>query len=351
MIDSESRIKVVADKNIPFLKGVLEPWADVVYKSGKEISRADLVDADAMIIRTRTKCNASLLEGSTVRFIATATIGVDHIDREYCDAHNIEVRNASGCNAGGVMNYVFSALYGVASRKSIKLDGQTFGIIGVGNVGRKVERVANELGFRVLKNDPPRQAAERVDLFCRLDTLLENSGIVTLHVPLNEGTAGMADDEFFERMQPGAIFINASRGEVVNEAALKRAIPKLGAVIIDTWNNEPDVDRKLIDMVDVATPHIAGYSYQGKQNATAASVRSLARFFGIPDLYDFYPETESFSLEAIKLDMKGKTQGEITSILQYTYPIFTDDFIFRMEPGRFEELRSNYHYRREFYID
>ena len=345
------RIKIMVDDAVPFIKGVFEPYADVVYKPGKQICRDDLHDVDAMVIRTRTKCNAEMLEGTPVKFIATATIGTDHIDFPYCDEKGIVVRNAAGCNAGGVMNYVFSALYGVASRKAIRLEGCKMGIVGVGNVGSRVDRVAGSLGFKVHKNDPPRMAVEGPEGFCPLDYLLENSQIVTMHVPLDETTKGMCDDAFFDKMKPGTLFINASRGEVVDDAALKRAIPKLGPVIIDTWNNEPDIDRELMDMVDIATPHIAGYSYQGKQNGTAASVRALARFFGFEKLYEFFPKTEIVDLQAVKLDLKGKRQGEIASALQYNYPIFTDDFMFRMDPGKFESLRSNYQYRREFYID
>jgi erythronate-4-phosphate dehydrogenase len=347
----DRRIKIIVDDAVPFIKGVFEPYADVVYKAGKEICHDDLVDVDAMVIRTRTKCDSALLEGTPVKFIATATIGTDHIDFPYCDEKGIVVRNAAGCNAGGVMNYVFSALYGVASRKAVRLDGSKLGIVGVGNVGSRVDRVAGYLGFKVLKNDPPRMAAEGPEGFCSLDYLLQNANVVTMHVPLDETTKGMCNDSFFDMMKPGTIFINASRGEVVDEAALKRAIPKLGPVIIDTWNNEPDIDRELMDMVDIATPHIAGYSYQGKQNGTAAAVRSLSRFFGFEDLYEFFPKTEIVDLQAVKLDLKGKTQGEITSVLQYNYPIFTDDFMLRMDPGNFERMRSNYQYRREFYID
>ena len=346
-----SRIKIRVDDAVPFIKGVFEPYAEVAYKAGKEICHDDLMDVDAMVIRTRTRCDAAMLEGTPVKFIATATIGTDHIDFPYCDQKGIVVRNAAGCNAGGVMNYVFSALYGVASRQAIRLDGAKLGIVGVGNVGSRVDRVAGYLGFKVLKNDPPRMAAEGPEGFCPLDYLLQNSNVVTMHVPLDDTTRGMCDDSFFEKMRPGAIFINASRGEVVDDAALKRAIPKLGPVILDTWNNEPDIDRELMDMVDIATPHIAGYSYQGKQNGTAASVRSLARFFGFEKLYEFFPKTEIQDLEAVKLDLKGKLQGEITSVLQYNYPIFTDDFMFRMDPGSFEKLRTDYQYRREFYVD
>lgn len=343
-------IRIVIDSAIPFIKGVFEPYAEVVYKEGCEISRQDAMNADALIVRTRTKCDSDLLDGTPVRFIATATIGMDHIDLKYCNENGIIVRNSAGCNAGGVMNYVFSALYGVAARKSIRLEGGKLGIIGVGNVGRRVDSVASSLGFKVLKNDPPRMAEEGNEGFCPLDYLLANADIVTMHVPLNETTRGMADDRFFALMKPGTIFINASRGEVVDEAALKRAIPRLGHVIIDTWNNEPCIDRELLDMVDIATPHIAGYSYQGKQNGTSMAVRALARFFGIDPLYEFFPKTEIIDLESIRLDLKGKSQGEIASVLQYNYPIFTDDFMFRMAPENFESLRTNYQYRREFYV-
>ena len=345
------RLKIVADKAIPFLEGVFDPYADMTYLPGDKIGPEDVRDADVLMVRTRTKCNADLLEGSKVKFIATATIGTDHIDFPYCDSKGIVVRNAPGCNAGGVMEYVFSALYGLASRKSISLQGDTIGIIGVGHVGSLIERMGRALGFRILKCDPPRAEAEGSFGFCDLEYLLQNSQIVTLHVPLNEATRGMADSEFFSLMQPGAFFINAARGEVVCDDALKAAIPKLGPVIIDTWNHEPDIDLDLMDKVAIATPHIAGYSYQGKQNGTAAAVRAVAHYFGITELYEFFPKTDLPENEAVKLDLKGLNQGEIASVLQYNYPIFTDDFMLRLNPENFDKLRSEYNYRREVYID
>ena len=340
-------MKFVADVDIPFLKDVLEPYAEVVYKKGMEICREDILDADALLIRTRTRCDASLLEGTKVSLITTATIGMDHIDLDYCRSHGIEVANASGCNAGGVMQYVFSALYGVAARKGIKIDGATIGIIGVGNVGKKVEYLAEYLGFKILRCDPPRAQKEGSDGFCSLEHLLAESDVVTLHVPLDDSTRGLASADFFTLMKPGSIFINASRGEVVDEKALIEASPKFGAIVIDTWNNEPDVDENLIDIVDIATPHIAGYSFQGKLNGTALAVRAVASHFGIDDLIGFFPVDELSDREPLILDLKGKNQGEITAVFQYNYPIFTDDFRFRMEPHKFEKLRSEYQYRRE----
>ena len=344
-------MKIVADTNIPFLKGVLEPFAEVVYLDGRAIDRAAMSDADAIIIRTRTRCNAETLVGTRVKMIASATIGTDHIDLPWCAAHGIEVCNAEGCNAGGVADYVFSALYGTASRHSIKLDGATIGIVGVGHVGKIVEQMSRSLGFRVLLNDPPRAAREGDAAFVDLDTLLEQSQVITLHVPLDSTTRGMASEAFFEKMQPGAIFINAARGEVVDESALLHARPKLGALILDTWCNEPAVNPNLIEVCDIATPHIAGYSYQGKQNGTAMAVQAVARHFGIGALLDFAPQTETEALKPVSVHLQGKTQGEIAAILQYNYPIFTDDFLFRSNPGSFELLRSEYNYRREFYID
>ena len=343
-------MKIVADKHIPFLEGVFEPYADVIYIDGRQINHDDIIDADALVIRTRTKCNADLLSGTKVSMIATATIGTDHIDLDYCRENNIEVYNAEGCNAGGVMQYVFSALYGIAARKSIKLDDATMGIIGVGHVGSKVEAMARHLGFNVLLCDPPREASEGSEKFCSLEYLLANSQIVTLHVPLDETTRNMADEDFFMLMQPGAIFINASRGEVVDDKALVNAIPKLGAIVIDTWNNEPNVNADIVEMVDIATPHIAGYSYQGKQNSTASAVRSVAKHFGISQLYDYYPEADIPDHDPIRLDLQDKTHGERAAVFQYNYPIFTDDFRFRMDPSSFEKLRSEYQYRREIYI-
>ena len=343
-------MKIVADIDVPFLTGVLEPYGEVVYKKGMAITHEDVVDADALILRTRTICNAELLEGSSVKLIATATIGTDHVDFDYCNSHGIQVQNAAGCNAGGVMQYVFSALFGVAARKGIKIEGSTIGIIGVGNVGKKIEQMAQYLGFNVLRYDPPRAEAEGPEGFCSLEYLLENSQIVTMHVPLNETTRNMANEAFFALMQPGSIFINAARGEVVDEEAFMLALPKFGASVLDTWNNEPNINVDLVEMVDIATPHIAGYSYQGKQMGTAMAVRAVAHHFGIEPLYDFFPADEP-DHEPVLLDLKGKNHGQIAAVFQYNYPIFTDDFRFRMEPEKFEKLRSEYQYRREVYVE
>jgi len=340
-------MKITADKYIPFLEGVFEPFGEVIYKDGKDICADDAADSDALIIRTRTKCGAPLLEGSKVSMIATATIGTDHIDQKWCAENGIEVANAAGCNAGGVMQYVFTAIYGVAQRKNISLAGKTIGIVGVGHVGSKVEAMARHLGFNVLLCDPPRAAAEGPEQFCNLDELLAKSDIVTVHTYLDATTRGMANADFFAKMKDGAIFINAARGEVVDEPALKAAFSKFAAVIIDTWNHEPAIDQELLGMVDIGTMHIAGYSYQGKQNGTAMAVQAVARHFGIEKLYDFRPKTESPDKEIAKIDFSKLNQDEIASVLQDNYAIFEDDHRLREAPDRFEALRSEYNYRRE----
>lgn len=343
-------MKIVADTNIPFLKGVLEPYAEVVYMDGRSINREAMMDADAIVIRTRTRCCEETLSGTKVKMIASATIGTDHIDLQWCRENGIEVKNAEGCNAGAVANYIFSAMYAVTSRRAIKMEDAVLGIVGVGNVGRKVEHMARTLGIKVLLNDPPRAALEGEEGFVSLDTLLEQATIISIHVPLDSTTQGMCNDAFFEKMRPGTIFINASRGEVVDEAALLRARPKLGALVLDTWCNEPNVSQILIDACDIATPHIAGYSYQGKQNGTAMAVQAIARHFGFKDLEFFSPAMEDALMPKV-INVKGKTQGEIAAAVQYNYPIFTDDFLFRVNPSNFEKLRSEYNYRREFYFE
>lgn len=343
-------MKIIIDRRIPFVSGVFEPYAEVIYADGMTLGSNDVKDADCLIIRSRTKCDAGLLEGSSVKMIATATIGLGHIDLPYCKSRGIEVRNCAGCNAGGVMNYVFSALYGTASRKGIPLQGATFGIVGCGNVGSRVAMMARSLGFETLICDPIRAEKEERDDFCSLSRLLEESDIVTLHVPLTDRTRGMADAYFFSKMKYGAFFINTSHGDLVKEDDLISAKPKLGPIILDTWCHEPDINHTLLNLVDIGTPHISGYSYQGKVIGTRDIVRQVARFFGFKELFDFFPATDK-DLEAVKINLQGLSQGEITSVIQYNYPVFTDDFMFRMNPSGFVDLRTNYQYRREFYIE
>lgn len=343
-------MKLVIDSSLPFIEGIFEPYASVVYKDGPLIQHSDMLDADALILRTRTICDESSLSGTKVKIIATATAAMNNIDTSYCDAHGIFYSNASGCNAGAVSNYVFSALFAAASRKSIKLEGAKLGIIGLGSTGQRVESMGRAFGFKVLRHDPYREQIEWYTHFLSLDELLAESDIVTLHAPLTTETRGIAGREFFSKMKDGAIFINTAHGDMVDEAALIEASSRLGAIIIDTWTNEPTINLQLLERADIATPHIAGYSLQSKQIGTALAVRAIARFFKLEALYDFFPKTEILEYQAVRLDILGKSQGQITSIVQYNYPIFTDDFFFRTNPTKFVDLRTNYSYRREFFL-
>lgn len=344
-------MKFVIDKSIPFVEGLFEPYATVLYKESSEITHNDILGADALLIRTRTKCNAALLEGTSVKMIASATVGMDHIDLAYCERYGINVRGAAGCSSNAVMNYVFSALYGCAARLSIDLRGKTIGIIGVGKVGKRVEDTARVLGFKVLLCDPQRQVAEGGSQFCDLDYLLENSDIVTLHIPSSDSNRKLCNAEFFEKMKPGAFFINSSRGEIVDEQALLEASAKLGPIIIDTWSNEPNINTELLEKAAIGTPHISGYSLQAKFAAATMVVRNVARFFQIKELYDFIPAENLEGRDSVHVDVTGMNQGQIASVFQYNYPIFTDDFMFRIAPQDFEKIRWNYKYRREVQID
>jgi len=366
-------MKIVVDKDIPFIKGVFESYATVVYLPGKEIVNSVITDADALVVRTRTKCNGELLTGSRVQFIATATIGTDHIDMEYCRKNGIVVANAAGCNAPGVMQYVFTSLYALAQKKGIalpcgvagkesELSGRkkVLGVIGVGNVGSRVANMGEYMGFEVLRCDPAKEREQTLKFnnghmhlkdfkdYYSLEYLLENSDVVTLHTDLNPTSSGLAGEEFFKKMKEGAIFINSSRGEVVQEKALLGNMEKLQGVIIDVWCGEPQINLDLLSVADIATPHIAGYSYEGKVNGTTMSVKAVAEHFNIGELMDFKivpPEknTNFFCKE-------GKTQIDISEYFTNIFPIFEHCADLKANPQNFEQLRSNFKYRREFYV-
>lgn len=336
-------INIVIDIDIPFIKSIFEPYCNVKYYKGADITNSNVKDADALIVRTRTKCNRELLEGTSVKFIATATIGLDHIDLDYAKEKGIVVVNAAGCNSGGVMQYVFTAIYSLAHKLSIPLSNKTLGVVGCGNVGSKVVKLAEKLGFRVLKNDPPKELLDPNGGYVNLDKLLAESDIVTLHTPLNSTTENLASYNFFQKIKDGAIFINSSRGEVVDEDALLAHRDKLTGVVIDVWRDEPNVNINLLNASDIATYHIAGYSLQGKINATVLSVRAVAEFFNIYQLTEFEIPTE------IKfLDFSNKSQAEILVLLNNFYEIYRDDLKLRSNPKNFENYRSKYNYRDEF---
>jgi erythronate-4-phosphate dehydrogenase len=348
-------VKIVVDKKIPFISGVLEKYAEVVYLEGREISRRDLLNADALIVRTRTKCSKALLEGTSVRFIASATIGFDHIDTAFCEARNIVWTNAAGCNSSSVQQYIAGGLVHLAEKLNLTLAEKTIGVVGVGNVGRKVAKLCQVIGMKVLLNDPPRERKEGSDNFVSLDAIVEESDIITLHVPLNrdgiDKTFYMGNKTFFSQLKKDQILINSSRGEIVDTDALKSCCRKgkLAACILDVWEREPDIDRELLEFVDIGTPHIAGYSADGKANGTSMSVQALSRFFGL-DLNAWVPATvPPPDRPRMELDCTGLSQQAIFGqLVRHTYDILADDRRLRESPQSFEKQRGEYPLRREF---
>jgi len=348
-------MKIVCDNKIPFLRGALEPYAEVVYLPGAQTTPEVVRDADAIITRTRTICNEALLKGSSVKAIATATIGFDHIDTAWCEANGIAWSNAPGCNSWSVKQYVCSVLAVLAQRYGLRLDALTLGVVGVGNVGSKVADAGRALGMRVLLNDPPRARAEGPDAFTDLDTIIAESDIVTVHVPLTRGGADstwhLFDAGRLARMRPSQILINSSRGPVVDNAALKDVLRRGGlkAAVLDVWEGEPDLDPGLVDLLDIATPHIAGYSADGKANGTTMSVRYLARQLGLP-LTDWTASGVPAPEQPLRftMDASGKSAQEVlTEAILYTYDVRRDSDALRGALGAFERLRGDYMIRRE----
>jgi erythronate-4-phosphate dehydrogenase len=348
-------IKIIADDKIPFLKGVLEPFSDITYLPGRLIGNPQVKNADALLIRTRTKCTKDLLAETNVSFIGTATIGFDHIDTRYCESNNILWTNAPGCNSSSVQQYIASALLKISGDFKFRLKDKTIGIIGVGNVGKKVERTARLLGMNVLLNDPPRARSEGNADFTDLNTLLGEADIITLHVPLNivgdDKTYHLVSDKTIRKMKKGAWLLNSSRGEVIETAALKKVIKtgRLSGVILDVWENEPDLDYELLENIFLATPHIAGYSTDGKANGTAMVVNSLCDKFQLP-MKNWYPEVipqpivREININAAELE----TEDVIREAVLKTYNISEDDLKLRFSPKDFEKQREKYPVRREF---
>ena len=348
-------INIIADDKIPFLKGALEPFASIRYMDAREIDREAVANADALLIRTRTLCNELLLRGSRVKFIGTATIGVDHIDTGYCDANSIRWTNAPGCNAASVQQYIASVLANLVIRHDYSLYGKTLGIIGVGHVGKKVETLARLLGMNILLNDPPRARTEGNSGFVSLEGILKESDIISLHVPLirtgEDKTLSMINENTLGLFKTGSWLINTSRGEVLEGGALKSVLSagKLSGAVLDVWENEPSVDLQLLDKVMIATPHIAGYSIDGKRNGTIQVVRSLGEYFGLPLMsWEPSPVPEP-DQPVIVLDCKDNSlEKNICHAILQTYDVSEDDLRFRADPGNFESFRDNYPVRREF---
>lgn len=336
---------IVIDEKIPFLKEALEVMGHVVLsKPGAEICAADVTDADALFVRTRTRCDAALLAGSKVRFIGTATIGYDHIDTNYCAVNSIKWASAAGCNSWAVLQYVQSVLYLWAKEREVNPGDLVMGVVGVGEIGSKVAHWAKETGMTVLLNDPPREQREGCG-FVPLAEIAERCNVITFHPTLTKeglwSSYHLADSDFFSSLRQCRLFINASRGPVVDNKALKDAIVSgaVGDAVLDVWENEPLIDTDLLDKVYIGTPHIAGYSLEGKINATRTMLHTFAGATG-------------FTGKVPYVELPAPTPNVIVArdfpeAALKIYSPYNDSLNLKRNPGAFEELRNNYVLRRE----
>ena len=341
-------MKIVCDNKVRFLDGVFNGIADVVFMPGREITPEIVKDADALLVRTRTRCDEHLLKGSSVRFIGTATIGYDHIDTDYCERNNIFWTNAPGCNSGSVCQYVVSVLVNLSRHYGFNLKGKTLGVIGAGHVGKKVVKAAKLLGMNVLVNDPPLELSNCRDFeFCSLDYLLQNSDIVDIHVPYSVSgqfaTHHLCNEDFIGKMKPNSVLINSSRGAVADNSAVLNALEnrKILTAVLDVWENEPDINRELLNRVLIGTPHIAGYSVDGKANATMQVVRSMSGFFNL-GLDNWTPDTKGYESDILDYDLLSDYQYVLK-----TYDVIADSEKLKHQPEKFEFFRENYPVRRE----
>lgn len=348
-------MKIIIDDKIPYIRGAFENVAEVIYLPGAKTTAEIVKDADVIVTRTRTKCNEKLLAGSTVKFIATATIGFDHIDTEYCKSAGIEWTNAPGCNSKSVEQYIASTIMVLADKNGWNLTEKTIGVVGVGNVGSKVARIAEIFGIKVLLNDPPRERAEGSDKFVSLETIMNEADIITLHVPLNmkgeDATFHLANADFFGKLKQKPVLINSCRGEVVETEAVKNALKNanISDFVCDCWENEPNLDLELLSLTAIATPHIAGYSKDGKATGTLMSVQAINHFFDL-GLENWKPTgVETPKEPEFEIDGDGLTEQQIISkAILHTYDVRNDDTTFRANTELFEQLRGDYPTRREF---
>lgn len=327
----------IVERNIPFVEGLLEPYfTRVEYLESEDITPEAVKDADALLVRTRTRCDASLLSGSRVQFIATATIGLDHIDQAYCASHGIEAVNAPGCNAPAVAQYVMASILALANRP---ISQYTIGIVGVGHVGSIVERWARQLGMRVLVNDPPRQEAESAGAteWSTLDQIAAEADIITFHPTLNPTSRHIVNADFLSSLRRAPIIINAARGPIVDTPALVDALDAglVHHAVIDTWEGEPGLDPELLRRAVIATPHIAGYSLQGKIRASRMALDALSRHFGLPHI------------EMAETAPAGAAEKVSASAIAASYDPFADTALLKSAPDSLERLRNTYALRQE----
>ena len=318
--------QVIIDKGIPFLEGVFPPEIDVRYLSPEDITPETVRCADALFVRTRTQINKELLHGSNVRFVATATIGFDHIDQDYCREAGIRWVSCPGCNAQAVCDYVEEAISSIKSGKN----ALTIGIVGYGHVGKLVAQMAQRRGYQVLLSDPP------LGIGMSLEQLAPLCDVLTFHTPLTrEGeypTYHLCDETILRLCKPNTLLINAARGGVIDEQALLSCLSPLASsphrliASIDCWENEPNLNQELLKKVDLASFHIAGYSIQGKMNASEMCLRAFCEFFSLPIL--------SINKKAVPL----QGDSEKGWLLRITEQL-------KATPEHFEQLRKQYRLR------
>ena len=355
-------MKIVADMNIPSVEKCFAHLGEVSTFAGREITPEIVKDADVLLVRSITKVNESLLAGSSVKFVATATIGVDHIDQEFLANQGIGFSSAPGSNATSVAEYVVAALLELAQSHEMKLAGKSIGIVGYGNVGSRVAKRASALGMKVVINDPPLQRKTQDEKFRSLDEILD-CDFITLHTPLTKSgedvTFHLADRHFFDKLKDGVFLLNTSRGGVVETSAIKESLDsgKLGAACLDVWEGEPVVDMELLSMVDIATPHIAGYSFDGKIKGLMMIYQACCEHFDIEaqrEISEVLPEPIVPSIDCAEYE--GSDQEILAQIVSTVYSILSDDsnmlklpIIASEKRGEFfDKLRKNYPVRREF---
>ncbi|MCK5850148.1 MAG: 4-phosphoerythronate dehydrogenase, partial [Kiritimatiellae bacterium] len=358
-------MKIVCSLNMPYAREAFTTLGEVLMLEGRAISADDVRDAQVLALRSTTKVNSSLLDGSSVEFVGTATIGTDHMDKEYLDRQGIKWSYSPGCNANSVAEYITSALLCLADRHGFILEGKTIGVVGVGNVGSLVAEKAEALGLRVLLNDPPRERNEQGQetTFVSLNSLLEESDIVTLHVPLTDDgldpTVHMADREFFEKIKTGCIFINAARGGLLDTDALLNAMDNgvVSHVVADTWEGEPDYRMDLLERVDIGSPHIAGHSFEGKVEGTVMVYRAVCDFLGVESVWTPDSLLPPPLVPELVIDVQGrKDEAVLWDVVRPVYDVQIDDQRLRDGGGdiadvrrrHFDGLRKNYPIHREF---
>ena len=350
---------IALDRAIPHWNDFFGELGEIRPFSGRDLQPKDIRDADALIVRTVTPVNASLLEGSAVRFVGAASAGMDHVDQAYLTQKGIYFCYAAGCNANAVAEYILTALHIIAGRKNWNLRNKSLGVIGVGHVGSRVVKKAAALGMRVLLHDPPLREITGDSRYLSLDSALK-ADILTFHVPLASSglypTWHMLNQSILERLSPEQFLINSARGEVFDSKELKSALKegRIAGAVLDVWEKEPEVDYSLLEMVDIGTPHIAGTSLDGKINATSMIRSELCAFFGYPSREN----NDTFYPESIRIQPRTGigSQDAVLSVLQQVFNLEEDDADLRALAGapsnrtaeQFEKLRTQHPLRPEF---